>query len=269
MRTDCPEKWSSQEIAFQCQQSTMSLSNGDISFVIPVTNIQTNITYGNKYCALCHGVIDYTLWSIKPSCGEMPSSLIQDKWSTSNPSPYVRVRRSSKPVYVSFKNREIKMDLKNLNEKIEDPVGRKTGSKFVHSLLKYLRRRRRKRDTKLNVDYNRYALKANEIWSVASYDARIGYFVSKYEEKNFICEVSVKLPSELKSNVRTCIPNLIEHCTNDNNVDAAQKCKTYTSIVYNRKDEKVYRNRDCAKCNNAPLEYLTGCSIILKQNPTF
>lgn len=73
MKVRCPTTWSDEAISIQCSKSTSLLTSSDASFIVPVTSLLTNTTYGNQYCAVCHGDNKFELWTLKPSCGPLIS----------------------------------------------------------------------------------------------------------------------------------------------------------------------------------------------------
>lgn len=68
MKTNCPAWWTDNYIARQCEQSIKPLASEDIMLILPVTNPDTRITYGNAFCAYCHNDRNFQPWVLVPSC---------------------------------------------------------------------------------------------------------------------------------------------------------------------------------------------------------
>lgn len=121
---------------------------------------------------------------------------------------------------------------------------------------------RRKRATKIRVNFVKYTKIVDDIWKTAKYDPHSGYFVTKYSDKDMICVVSSKLPSALKPHTRACVPNTIEVCQEAADPDTEKQCRSHTSLTFNKRTNKAYRNKYCATCDGVEFTYLTGCPII-------
>ena len=127
-----------------------------------------------------------------------------------------------------------------------------------------------KPDAKLSVDFKKHRLEASEIWQNASqFHQASGYFLSRYQDRLFVCRMYRGLPKQVDRNVRQCVPNVIETCAGEESApdgtSALQKCRSYTSIVFEKREQKRrYRNVDCAKCNGVAPSELTGCPVTLK-----
>ena len=60
----CPLNWSSSETK-DCENPSSNFSFSIVKY-LPVVG-ENNVTYRNKYCALCHGITRYTSWNIRIS----------------------------------------------------------------------------------------------------------------------------------------------------------------------------------------------------------
>lgn len=133
-----------------------------------------------------------------------------------------------------------------------------------------MKRRRRKRDTTndfsqyLPVDFYKYSRLAADIWKSAKYNSTIKLFVAQYDDKDFVCRISIKLPKDLKARCRPCVSKVIEKCDDTEKWDKniLQYCANYTSIIYDIRNKQAYRNKHCAECNHIETENLTGCPIM-------
>lgn len=272
LKTTCPDSWTDEDTRSKCSLATSALRSDDTSLIVPVTNLLKNITYGNVYCALCNGDVDNRPWALSPLCGEAPPGLLQVTTAV----PPAEVPPAPAPVLVpNSRPTEAQKVLRLAAQKvppfafeysISTPTSkiifRQSKSLGHRPLLEYLRR---KRETKIQVDFYRYIKFVNDIWKGAKYDAHSGYFVTKYQEKDMICVVSAKLTSDLKPYTRSCVPNIIEHCqAADPEVD--KQCRSHTSLVFNKRNNKAYRNKFCASCDGAELNYLTGCPIRVRDD---
>ncbi len=255
VKITCPDSWPDESIARQCRKSVLRLESEDIFQIIPVTDTETNITYGNKYCAICHGRSNYKFWKVTKYCGEAPPNFLTNIGEVQQTKRRT-VREASSDAKSGYTRLKATKSYKKVHRK-----QREVGSHFINALIRYMRK---KRDTGVFVDYTKYVKKVDEIWNTTTYDPNSGYFVTKYENKGFICDVAAKLPFELKAHVRTCVPNMIENCAEEVDGSVLNGCKNHTSIVYNKKDNKVYRNKFCASCNRVSPDSLTGCPITVR-----
>lgn len=80
-------------------------------------------------------------------------------------------------------------------------------------------------------------------------------FRSTFNNRNYTCPPSISLPETLRPLARLCIP-AISKCSNTSDRQAVERCRSYTSIVYD--DNTKYKNRDCAICNGKTKK-LPGC----------
>lgn len=76
MITSCPESYPNSSVAKNC---SFELPIKDISFVVPVTNKRTHITYANKYCARCHNDSNYEPWDLDVDFVEITSSFFENE----------------------------------------------------------------------------------------------------------------------------------------------------------------------------------------------
>ena len=59
----CPLKWPSDKTKFDCENPPNKFSFPIVKY-LPVVG-ENNITYRNKYCAVCHGITRYSSWNIR------------------------------------------------------------------------------------------------------------------------------------------------------------------------------------------------------------
>lgn len=98
MKVTCPVSWSNEFIFSQCSKSILPLTSNDTSLITPVTSEQTNITYGNQYCAHCHADDRFVSWTLKPTCGPLLSA------STSNDG----AGRTDKQLVINFSSKYLR-----------------------------------------------------------------------------------------------------------------------------------------------------------------
>lgn len=84
MKVNCPENWFDKNVSNKCAESLNPLTSTDVALYIPVTNPVKNVTYGNRYCALCHGDEEYKVWNEFPSCGEVPEEFLTSDGTIKN-----------------------------------------------------------------------------------------------------------------------------------------------------------------------------------------
>ncbi|KAK7601659.1 hypothetical protein V9T40_009100 [Parthenolecanium corni] len=69
MKTACPSSWnSSTAIRENCESTNPMLLTLDVWITTPVTDLQTNITYRNMFCAFCHQVYEFDFWKLGLTC---------------------------------------------------------------------------------------------------------------------------------------------------------------------------------------------------------
>ncbi|CAF3691288.1 unnamed protein product [Adineta steineri] len=70
MRTECLSIYIGSQVDVQCRNLNNQLFNDNPILFIPVTSLQTNITYRNYYCAYCNNDINKNIqsWEYKPFC---------------------------------------------------------------------------------------------------------------------------------------------------------------------------------------------------------
>lgn len=293
MLTNCPDGYADQEIVSKCLASTQP-STGDNFLIRPATNLNTHTTYGNAYCAICHDdAIDIVLWSLTARCGEAPAgSDSQNRISsTSGNTNQVSTppKNSNPPSAESFENNN-KVSTPSKNsipvpstpapeniDKVTSTTKKPSlfpsisinkqgveisalGHTFKPSLKPNFFGRNKRQAT--GIDYNKYRNDLNNILEYVRYDNNTKRFVSQYNGKNFVCEFSTLAPKNFNQNVhaRKCVPNLISSCPANTDKETAAKCLANTAIVYNEKKKTVYKNRECAKCNNELETELSGCT---------
>ncbi|XP_013780544.1 uncharacterized protein LOC106464918 [Limulus polyphemus] len=82
------------------------------------------------------------------------------------------------------------------------------------------------------------------------YDSQWGIWLDGDDENLHFygCSIKLVVPDVLKSNIRSCVRNLISECSwNWNISNVREKCRYYTSVMYSQ--DKAYRNVHCALCN--------------------
>ncbi|XP_065205948.1 uncharacterized protein LOC135835553 [Planococcus citri] len=78
---------------------------------------------------------------------------------------------------------------------------------------------------------------------------------SQVKESFYRCNLQAKLPSRITS-LRYCVPDVIRSCAN------GTICEGYSSYVYI--GDTVYKNSECAECNDIKSNELKGCSQTTK-----
>lgn len=81
---------------------------------------------------------------------------------------------------------------------------------------------------------------------------------SNVNESIYQCNLQAKLPSRITS-LRYCVPDVIRSCAN------GTICEGYSSYVYAA--DKVYKNSECAECNDIKSDELKGCSQTTSKIP--
>ena len=64
MISRCPKEWSNDFVRENCHEPSTKLNNRTYDLFVPVFSPANRLTYRNQYCALCHNVVDYELWSL-------------------------------------------------------------------------------------------------------------------------------------------------------------------------------------------------------------
>ncbi len=270
----CPTSYTDEDVKNKCAKGSQP-PEGDTIYTTPVTNKQKRITYANAYCALCNGDDDYEPWTLTAGCADAPAGTVAPNFVDtrsvgSSPSANSEApnsasgAKSAEKVSVGLHfnpaailggdkaatggfNKEIKVPTFGLGDKINKTIGSATGVFGV-------KLSRAKRQTK---NFQKYAAKLNEILKTVKYDPVTKQFFGKYESNLLVCEFSSKLPASLKNNVRKCVPNLIAECPG--NAEGTKACQGAMAVVSDKITKKVYRNKECALCNGASAENLTGC----------
>lgn len=74
MKTSCPLSWnSSKEVQDNCESTDPMLLAFDVWLITPVTDLTTNITYRNMFCAFCHQVYEFDFWKLGLTCSPSQS----------------------------------------------------------------------------------------------------------------------------------------------------------------------------------------------------
>lgn len=276
MKTNCPAGWPYDNIARLCEKSMEPLRSDDLLLILPVTNNETAITYGNMYCAMCHDDANFEPWIMEPSCwsagpppAPTPPQAPLAMFYNTNPSPlpiavYVELRPSTNPYIVTDPMGKTILDL-YLYQEMDG-----TNRAFVRTPYNvaaymppnpYLTPQSRRKRKSIYSDGNTYETSpdSDEIWKYVRYDSYNNQFVSMYNGQPFICDIGPKLPEKLKKLTRTCVPQLIDTCLPGADPVHIQYCREFTSIIYNKYSKRAYRNKYCAYCNNELPTYLTGC----------
>lgn len=70
MRTECLPIYTGSQVDIQCKNLNNQIFNDNPILFIPVTSVQTNITYRNYYCAYCNNDANENIqfWEYKPWC---------------------------------------------------------------------------------------------------------------------------------------------------------------------------------------------------------
>ncbi|KAL6972499.1 hypothetical protein U1Q18_042328 [Sarracenia purpurea var. burkii] len=206
-----------------CEKSTKPLDSGDVFTIIPISNIKTRETYGNRHCAACHNDADEKNWVQFPLgviCGEAPKGYLKPikyeaKTTTSyaNPLPTAAPSLLRQQFSPQFTNKEPTM---------------KSRKKIAITVANGV------------IDFEKYSSKAPEICANAVYDRENKEFVSRYENKMFICRWNEKCPDGYKDEA------------------IKEECSIHTNVVYDKQTKKPYRNKDCARCHKKKEDSVVG-----------
>lgn len=75
IKTSCSELWQERSIAVKCNLSeALDVGSLDIDVITPVTSYNTNVTYGNVYCALCNYDDYVQYWRLSVNCTSMATN---------------------------------------------------------------------------------------------------------------------------------------------------------------------------------------------------
>lgn len=225
MLTSCPKTYNDTAIRAKCEKSTLPLDKDDLTLIIPATNVNTRITYGNKYCAQCHGERNYRLWNETRYCSvKQTESIRPDDFQQNYPVANLDNDTSSSGLKLPQFYR-----VENFTDLTEN-------------------------DTLL-AQTNDLPNESVEATKHIKFNSTSKTFYSFYNNKNFACSVGRDIPKDLESAVRKCKRFTFE-CADVSNKTLTEKCRSYTSIVFDNYGS--YRNQDCAACNNVAKK-LPGC----------
>lgn len=101
-----------------------------------------------------------------------------------------------------------------------------------------------------------YLWETTEAAKYVEFDPITKIFRSTFNNRNYTCPPSVSISESLRPSARLCIP-AISSCLNKSDRQMAERCRSYTSIVYDSSTLR-YRNKDCAVCNGQKSK-LKGC----------
>jgi hypothetical protein len=221
MKTNCPVEWPRDHIAKLCEKSTEPLQSDDILLILPVTNNETAITYGNMYCAMCHNDARLEPWVLEPTCWAVDPPAQQQvplaMFYNTNPNPppvavYVELRPSANPYVVTDPSGKTILDLYLYQEGdgtnrafVRTPYTVATYSPSETYLPPQSRRRKRSPPYPTTNVYET-PHDSKEIWKYVQYDSYNNQFVSTYNGQHFVCDIGPRLPEKLKKLTRTCVP---------------------------------------------------------------
>ncbi|XP_065212340.1 uncharacterized protein LOC135839978 [Planococcus citri] len=224
MITTCPKNYNNITIRNKCEKSTLPLDTDNVKLIIPVTNVNTRITYGNEYCAQCHGVRNYRYWNETRVCSvKHDESIRTDDFRQNYPVANLDNDTSS------LNSRTQYYRLENFTDLTEN-------------------------GTSLPQSDDLYA-ESLEATKFMKFNSTSKTFYSLYNNRNFACSVARAIPDDLNSSVRKC-KKFVSECSIASNKTLTEKCRSYTSIVFD--GFTSYRNKECAACNNVTQE-LPGC----------
>lgn len=229
MMTSCPSNFTMTSIKWRCESSNEAFRDGsgggaNKKILIPVTDVQNGITYGNEYCAVCNGVYDYQFWNISAHCSPAKSFTADS---------------------TEFPLRSIVSDLQ---EKISPPPPPPVSPNQISTTTKD--EVDNGGDTHRQNFYSEELLE--EVKKRIKYDVNAKAFVSSYDGIHYDCWYSRVKPAHVIPHVRYCVEYASEAgCVFDRDklTEAERRCLSYTSIVYDGYG-RAYRNADCAAtCN--------------------
>lgn len=68
MRQSCSSDYQNTTVKSLCENHHIGEHSDNVKVMKPVTDLSSNITYANQYCAICTGVTKFQSWSIKFTC---------------------------------------------------------------------------------------------------------------------------------------------------------------------------------------------------------
>ena len=102
-----------------------------------------------------------------------------------------------------------------------------------------------------------YLWEMNEATKHVEYDPTTKTFRSTFNNRKYTCSYYRFVSEDIRQQIRMCIPSIAE-CSSTADQTLADKCLSYTGIVYHK--NVVYKNEDCAVCNgNQKKNALSGC----------
>lgn len=224
MKTNCPASYKKEDIKRKCEKSVSPLESEDKKLIVPVTNVKTRITYGNEYCAQCHGVKEYQPWNLTSYCSAALKEFAEhDDFKQNYP-------------LANLENDTAPMALKSPAYRAENFADLTENSTLPQSL-------------------NDLFTESEEASKFIKFDPSTRTFYSVYKEKNFTCSYGRITPKSLEPYLRPCEPFVAE-CPNFGDQAFVRKCQSYTSIVFD--NFGAYKNKDCAACNGV-VKKLPGC----------
>ncbi|XP_065217426.1 uncharacterized protein LOC135843455 [Planococcus citri] len=287
LKAQCAADWKDHNMAELCENSLKPLESDDMSLILHVSNLATRTTYGNPYCAACNydqDMSNWIPWTMGVACGEAPAGylkkpiVVPNSYSTPVGSNYInneydydkvntRVDIANEPVYPPNVPRLVlDINLYLYNDSNYDQLSPAVYSfpikidanvpQLSQNQYNYPGRAKRQSRT---IDFRKYANIADQIALNARYDPYNKKFVSKHNNKDFICEFGSILPENAQEFTRKCVPFLVKSCPKSFKQESVKaECATYTGIVYNSKSRKAYRNKDCARCNDEKEQMVGG-----------
>lgn len=247
MITSCPRSYSDNATRSKCEKSTLPLDEDDVTLIIPVTNVDTRVTYGNKYCARCHGA------------GQDPET--EKNYRLWNETRYCSVKQTESIRPPGPDDFQQHYPVANLDNDTSSSSGSLDGK-----LPQFYRLENSSTDLTENDDpwllphatstSNDLADESVRATKYIKFNSTSKTFYSIYNNKNFVCSVGRDIPKDLESNVRRCVRFSTMECADVSNKTLTDKCQSYTSVVYDNYGS--YRNKDCAACNNV-TKNLPGC----------
>lgn len=294
MKVKCAPEWQDGRMAELCENSNKISESEDMSLMLPISNQKTRTTYRNAYCAACNYDQDmqsWQPWTMGAACGEAPAGylkkpiVVQEPYTGSfvsngigNEYDFNSYNDNSNYYEMNSKTNaatgtpsfvlDINLYIYNAStperlsaQTVTFPIKIETNIPQISQANDYSTRGKRafSRSQPEFIDFEKYADIADKIALNAKYDSYNNKFVSKFNNKDFICEFQPILPENSERFTRKCVPFVVDTCPPSyKNEVVKRECAVHTNIVYNHKEKKAYRNKDCARCNGEKEESVDG-----------
>ncbi len=297
MKVHCLPSWTDENIVSKCLKSVLPLED-DLSVITPLTNMNTGVTYGNVYCAVCNDAFtkdnmqEFHTWNLTSRCGELPYSFAPTLPTPPPPPPntifpidvnlqvpeiiplgqnYEIVLRMNYPYSQQLpitENGYFLMDLFLYYVSENPPIVRVVRS--AHLPINILPDPHWLTQNMSSAFVNRFRRATNlEIdfykyvneWDAIALHAQYDTANKMWVSKYKSNYFVCEFDSKLPGDdvpLRTCIPNVISECVNFENSIFVHGCQVKTGVVYDRRGF-AYRNKDCASCNGVFEEDILTC----------